>query len=152
MGDEDLALFLPMVVAAGGNSGGQAATMVIRAMALGEISTGNAIKIAWKEARTGMLLGITLGLTMATFISFVLPHLQGNTGANFDFIHLAFAVSTALVVQVLSATILGALLPIAARAIKLDPAVVSAPSLASTVDISGMMIYFTTVGAILHLH
>jgi magnesium transporter len=53
-----LALFLPMVVAAGGNSGGQAATMVIRAMALGEIDTGNALRIAWKEARTGLFLGL----------------------------------------------------------------------------------------------
>ncbi len=147
-----LALFLPMVVAAGGNSGGQAATMVIRAMALGEISTGNAMRIAWKEARTGMLLGVTLGVTMATFITFILPHMQRGTGADFDFLHLAFAVSAALTVQVLSSTVLGALLPLAARSIKLDPAVVSAPSLASTVDVSGMMIYFTTVGAILHLH
>ncbi len=147
-----LALFLPMVVAAGGNSGGQAATMVIRAMALGEISTGNALRIAWKEARTGMMLGLTLGITMAAFISFLLPHIQKETGAGFDFLHLAFAVSAALVVQVLSATTLGALLPIGARAVNLDPAVVSAPSLASTVDISGMMIYFTIVGAILHLH
>lgn len=147
-----LALFLPMVVAAGGNSGGQAATMVIRAMALGEISTGNALRIAWKEARTGMMLGVTLGVTMAAFITFLLPHIQRGTGADFDFLHLAFAVSAALMVQVLSATTLGALLPICARAIKLDPAVVSAPSLASTVDISGMMIYFTIIGAILHLH
>ncbi|MGL5019993.1 MAG: magnesium transporter, partial [Luteolibacter sp.] len=147
-----LALFLPMVVAAGGNSGGQAATMVIRAMALGEISPGNALRIAWKEARTGISLGLTLGLTMAAFICFILPHLQQGTGADFDFFHLALAVSLALVVQVLSATVLGALLPIGARAIHLDPAVVSAPSLASTVDISGMMIYFTIVGAILHLH
>jgi magnesium transporter len=147
-----LALFLPMVVAAGGNSGGQAATMVIRAMALGEISTGNALRIAWKEARTGVLLGLTLGVTMAAFISFILPHMQQGTGADFDFLHLAFAVSAALTVQVLSATVLGALLPIAARAINLDPAVVSAPSLASTVDVSGMMIYFTIVGAVLHLH
>ncbi len=149
---EIITIFLPMVVAAGGNSGGQAATMVIRAMALGEISTGNALRIAWKEGRTGMMLGLTLGITMAIFISFILPHIQRGTGADFDFLHLAFAVSAALVVQVLSATVLGALLPIGARAIKLDPAVVSAPSLASTVDISGMMIYFTTVGAILHLH
>ena len=147
-----LALFLPMVVAAGGNSGGQAATMVIRAMALGEIGTGNALRIAWKEARTGMLLGLTLGVTMAIFISFILPSMQRVTGADFDFLHLAFAVSSALMVQVLSSTVLGALLPICARAIKLDPAVVSAPSLASTVDISGMIIYFTTAGAILHLH
>ena len=147
-----LSLFLPMVVAAGGNSGGQAATMVIRAMALGEISTGNALRIAWKEARTGVLLGLTLGVTMAAFISFILPHMQQGTGADFDFLHLAFAVSAALTVQVLSATVLGALLPIAARSINLDPAVVSAPSLASTVDVSGMVIYFTIVGAVLRLH
>jgi magnesium transporter len=147
-----LTLFLPMVVAAGGNSGGQAATMVIRAMALGEISPGNALRIAWKEARTGIFLGLTLGLTMAAFIMFILPSLQQGTGARFDFFQLALAVSVALTVQVFSATVLGALLPICARAIKLDPAVVSAPSLASTVDVSGMMIYFTTVGVILNLH
>jgi magnesium transporter len=146
-----LSLFLPMVVAAGGNSGGQAATMVIRAMALGEISTGNALRIAWKEARTGISLGLTLGLTMAAFITFLLPYIQKETGSNFDFLHLALAVSVALAVQVFSATVLGALLPIGARAIKLDPAVVSAPSLASTVDISGMMIYFSVVGVILNL-
>jgi magnesium transporter len=146
-----LALFLPMVVAAGGNSGGQAATMVIRAMALGEISAGNALRIAWKEARAGISLGLTLGLTMAAFITFILPHMQQSTGGQFDFLHLALAVSLALTVQVFSATVLGALLPIAARSIKLDPAVVSAPSLASTVDVSGMMIYFTVVGAVLNL-
>lgn len=147
-----LTLFLPMVVAAGGNSGGQAATMVIRAMALGEISSGNALRIAWKEARTGLSLGLTLGLSMAIFITFLLPYIQKDTGSHFDFLHLAFAVSMALAVQVFSATVLGALLPICARAINLDPAVVSAPSLASTVDISGMMIYFTIVGVILNLH
>jgi magnesium transporter len=147
-----LSLFLPMVVAAGGNSGGQAATMVIRSMALGEISTGNALRIAWKEARTGLFLGLTLGLTMSAFIALILPRLQVTTGGDFDFIHLAMAVSIALTVQVLSATVLGALLPIGARAIKLDPAVVSSPSLASTVDVSGMLIYFTVAGSILHLH
>lgn len=89
---------------------------------------------------------------MAAFITFLLPYLQRGTGAGFDFFQLAFAVSVALTVQVFSATVLGALLPICARAIKLDPAVVSAPSLASTVDVSGMMIYFTTVGVILNLH
>jgi len=146
-----LALFLPMVVAAGGNSGGQAATMVIRAMALGEIKTGNAMRIAWKEARTGLYLGLSLGITIAAFIGFILPRMKQNTGADFDFAHLAIAVAVAIMVQVLSATVLGAMLPIAARAIKLDPAVVSSPSLASTVDVSGMLIYFTVAGAILNL-
>jgi magnesium transporter len=146
-----LSLFLPMVVAAGGNSGGQAATMVIRAMALGEINTGNALRIAWKEARTGLFLGLTLGISIAGFIAVIFPHVQHETGGGFDFPHLAAAVAAAITVQVLSATVLGALLPIAARAIRLDPAVVSAPSLASTVDVSGMLIYFTTAGAILNL-
>jgi magnesium transporter len=146
-----LSLFLPMVVAAGGNSGGQAATMVIRAMALGEINPGNALRIAWKEARTGLFLGLSLGVAIAAFITLILPHLQARTEAHFDFPHLAFAVAAAITLQVLSATVLGALLPLGARAIKLDPAVVSSPSLASTVDISGMLIYFVTAAAILGL-
>jgi magnesium transporter len=146
-----LSLFLPMVVAAGGNSGGQAATMVIRAMALGEISTGNALRIAWKEARTGLFLGLSMGIAIAGFITLVLPSMQSTTGGGFDFPHLALAVAVAITVQVLSATVMGALLPICARAIKLDPAVVSAPSLASTVDVSGMLIYFTVAAAILGL-
>lgn len=146
-----LSLFLPMVVAAGGNSGGQAATMVIRAMALGEINPGNALRISWKEARTGLFLGLSLGVAIAAFITLILPHLQPHTEAHFDFPHLALAVAAAITLQVLSATVLGALLPLGARAIKLDPAVVSSPSLASTVDISGMLIYFVTAAAILGL-
>ena len=110
------------------------------------------IGIAWKEARTGLFLGLSLGLSIAAFIALVLPHLQNGTGGPFDFPHLAVAVAVAITVQVLSSTVLGALLPIFARAIKLDPAVVSSPSLASTVDVSGMLIYFSTAGAILQLH
>ena len=143
-----LSLFLPMVVAAGGNSGGQAATMVIRAMSLGEIAPGAALRIASKEIRTGLLLGLSLGLCMAVFILFVLPQFT-HEAPPFGFLRLALSVAVALTTQVLSATILGALLPLGAHAIKLDPAVVSAPSLASIVDVSGMVIYFTTAGAIL---
>lgn len=146
-----LSLFLPMVVAAGGNSGGQAATMVIRAMALGEISTGNALRIAWKEARTGLLLGLSLGAAISVFIALILPRIQSQTGGTFDHIQLAMAVATALTVQVLSATVMGAMLPLAARSIKLDPAVVSSPSLSSMVDVSGMLIYFTVATTMLNL-
>ena len=146
-----LSLFLPMVVASGGNAGGQAATMVIRALALGEIGTGTALRIAWKEARVGICLGITLGIAIAAFISFVLPHFHPQAPDGFSFLRLSFSVAAAITLQVLSATTLGALLPITARACKLDPAVVSAPSLASIVDVSGMLIYFGTAAAILGL-
>ena len=146
-----LSLFLPMVVAAGGNSGGQAATMVIRAMALGEISTGHALRIAWKEARTGILLGLSLGLAISAFIALLLPVIQQDTGGSFSYQQLAMAVAVALTIQVLSATVMGAMLPLAARAIKLDPAVVSSPSLSSMVDVSGMLIYFSVASALLSL-
>lgn len=145
-----LALFLPMVVAAGGNSGGQAATMVIRAMALGEINSGSALRIAWKEVSTGLFLGLALGIAIAAFIMLVLPFIQPGTGASFDFPRLAVAVAAALAMQVLSATVLGAMLPLCARAVRLDPAVVSSPSLASTVDVSGMLIFFATAQAVLN--
>lgn len=146
-----LSLFLPMVVAAGGNSGGQAATMVIRAMALGEISAGHALRIAWKEARTGILLGLSLGLAISAFIALLLPVIQQDTGGSFSYQQLAVAVAIALTIQVFSSTVMGAMLPIAARAIKLDPAVVSSPSLSSMVDVSGMLIYFSVASAILSL-
>ncbi len=146
-----LSLFLPMVVASGGNAGGQAATMVIRALALGEIGTGTALRIAWKEARVGIFLGMTLGVSIAAFISFILPNFHPDTPDGFSFLRLSLAVAAAITLQVLSATTLGALLPITARACKLDPAVVSAPSLASIVDVSGMLIYFGTAAAILGL-
>lgn len=147
-----LSLFLPMVVAAGGNSGGQAATMVIRAMALDEISAGNALRIAWKEARTGLMLGLTLGIAISAFITLVLPFMYSLGGADFEFTTLAVAVAVALTVQVLTSTVMGAMLPIAARSIKLDPAVVSSPSLSSIVDVTGMLIYFTVASGILSLH
>lgn len=144
-----LSLFLPMVVAAGGNSGGQAATMVIRAMSLGEVSPGTALRIAWKEMQTGLLLGATLGVAMGAFIYFLLPMLQAQTDVTYG--RLALAVSASLLIQVFSSTLLGALLPIGARSIRLDPAVVSSPSLASTVDVTGMLIYFSAAKFILSL-
>lgn len=142
-----LSLFLPMVVAAGGNSGGQAATMVIRAMALGEVNSGTALRIAWKELRTGMMLGFSLAACMACFIAFLLPLLV--KGIDVNPAQLALAVGISLAAQVVSSTLLGALLPLGARSISLDPAVVSSPSLASTVDVTGMLIYFSVAGMIL---
>ena len=73
-------------------------------------------------------------------------------GAGFEFSTLAMAVAVALTVQVLTSTVMGAMLPIAARSIKLDPAVVSSPSLSSIVDVTGMLIYFTVASGILSLH
>ncbi len=146
-----LALFLPMVVAAGGNTGGQASTMVIRAMALGEIETGVTWQVAWKELRTGFFLGILLGSCMALFTVLLLPLFHLQLPAGLSYFKVALTVAVALTTQVTSATFLGSLLPLGARAANLDPAVVSAPAIAAIVDVSGMVIYFTVARAILGL-
>lgn len=145
-----LSLFLPMVVAAGGNTGGQASTMVIRAMSLGEVVPGSAWRVAWKELRTGFFLGLLLGICMAAFTSFILPAFNPEMHG-IGFSRLGLSVAVALTAQVTSATFLGSLLPLGARAVKLDPAVVSAPAIAAIVDVTGMVIYFSTARAMLGL-
>jgi magnesium transporter len=144
-----LALFLPMVVAAGGNSGGQATTMVIRAMSLNELSAGSASRVARRELLTGLMLGALLGATMAAFALLVLPAFDPPMPAGTGYFQLALAVGVALTAQVTSATFLGSLLPFGARAAKLDPAVVSAPAIAAIVDVTGMVIYFTVAQSLL---
>lgn len=144
-----LALYLPMVVAAGGNTGGQAATMVIRAMSLGELEAGSTTKVILKELCLGLMLGLVLGLAIATITLLILPAFNPPLPENIALSTFALAVSVALAAQITTSTLSGALLPLGARAIKLDPAVVAAPAITTLVDISGMVIYFTAAQAIL---
>lgn len=137
-----LALYLPMVVAAGGNTGSQAATMVIRAMSLGELGPKAFLDVIWKEMRIGFLLGGLLGLCIALQIRFLLPHhLIGEVGASL--LEIASVVGVALTAQVTTSTLTGAALPLGARAIRLDPAVVASPAITTLVDVTGMLIYFS---------
>ncbi len=146
-----LALYLPMVVAAGGNTGGQAATMVIRAMSLGELEKGSTIKVIAKELALGLTLGLTIGLCIAALTLFVLPAFSFKLPPNVTMTQFALAVSVSLATQITVSTLTGALLPIGARLIKLDPAVIAAPAITSLVDILGMTIYFTAARAIMGL-
>ncbi len=144
-----LALYLPMVVAAGGNTGGQAATMVIRAMSLGELEAGSTSKVITKELILGIILGAILGCCIALITLFILPIFDPPLPEGVPLTTFALAVSIALGAQITTSTLSGALLPLGARAIKLDPAVVAAPAITTLVDISGMVIYFTAAQAIL---
>ena len=146
-----LALYLPMVVAAGGNTGGQAAAMVIRAMSLGELEEGTTRKVLIKESLLGIMLGIVMGSCIAVITMLLLPLFQPELPIAVSLGQFTIAVSIALAAQITSSTITGALLPIGARAIKLDPAVVAAPAITTLVDISGMIIYFTAAQAILNI-
>jgi len=146
-----LSLYLPMVVAAGGNTGGQASTMVIRAMSLGELEPGTAPQVLWKELRLGTLLGILLGVSIAAVTILILPAFRPDLPDGVSFSRFGCTVALALTAQVITSTVVGALLPIGARAIRLDPAAVAAPAITTLVDVSGMVIYFTIAQALLHL-
>ena len=144
-----LALFLPMVVAAGGNTGGQASTMVIRAMALGELDPEDTMKVAWKELRLGLLLGGLLAFLIGLFAVFAPPALQFTLPSGTNFTQFGSTVAIALGAQVATSTLIGALLPIGARAVRIDPAVIAAPAITTIVDVSGMVFYCTVARSIL---
>ena len=146
-----LALFLPMVIATGGNTGGQASTMVIRAMSLGELSGRDTAQVAWKELRLGLLQGLILSATLAITCLLLLPLFQPELPEGTSILRFALTVSLALAIQVTASPLIGALLPLGARAIKLDPAVIAAPGITTVVDVSGMLIYFTVARLLLGL-
>ena len=134
-----LALFIPLLIDTGGNSGAQASTAVIRAMAVGEVRLADLPRIVWREARVGVLLGAMLAV--AVFIPVTLIW-----GADFGFV-----MAITLVTICTWATIAGAALPLLAKRIGIDPAVVSAPVITTLVDATGLVIYFLVAITILGL-
>ncbi|MEO0415668.1 MAG: magnesium transporter, partial [Verrucomicrobiota bacterium] len=140
-------LYLPMVVAAGGNTGAQSATMVIRAMALDELGPPQFFRVVWKEMRIGLILGGLLGLLVGLQVRFLLP--AGLVGEGVGMLETALVVGIALSAQIFTSTIIGASLPLLAKAGRLDPAVVASPAITTIVDVSGSIIYFTLAQFIL---
>ncbi len=144
-----LVTFMPMLADTGGNTGSQSATLVVRALALEEITHKDIARILWKEAQIGLLLGVLLG---AIAYGRVLFFGAGSSGpAGFSLGTIGIAVSVALTLQVITATIIGALLPLFAARLKLDPAVIASPALTTVVDITGLLIFFLTARIILNI-
>lgn len=136
-----LALFVPLIISSGGNSGSQAASLIIRAMALKELQLRDWWYVMKKEMISGLLLGGILGL-----LGFVRIAIWQKTGI-YDYgpywIWVALSVSTSLLLIVLWGTLSGSLIPFLLRKLKLDPATASAPFVATLVDVTGLIIYFS---------
>lgn len=135
-----LAMFIPLVISSGGNSGSQATTLIIRAMALGEIRLKDWWRVFKRELASGLSLGILLGIIGALRIIFW-PNKVSVYGEHYLLISLTVAFS--LVGVVLWGTLTGSMLPFALRKVGLDPATSSAPFVATLVDVTGLIIYFT---------
>ena len=133
-----LALFLPMIVSTGGNSGSQASTLVIRAMALGEIRAADWWLIMRRELLTGLALGGVLGVMALARVA-----IWGTWGRYGEhFVLMALVAGLSVVGCVLCGTLAGAMLPFLLRKLGADPASASAPFVATLVDVSGILIYF----------
>jgi len=141
-----LALFIPLIISSGGNSGSQAATLVIRAMSLGEVQLSDWWRVVRRELATGAVLGLILG-TLG-LLRIVLWHVVGDAyGEHFLLIGLTVALS--LLAIVVFGTLSGCLLPLLLRRVGFDPASASAPFVATLVDVTGVVIYLGAATLIL---
>lgn len=141
-----LALFVPLIISSGGNSGSQATTLIIRAMALGEVKLGDWWRIMRREVSAGVLLGLilaTLGMTRILIWQQIF-HTYGEHA-----VPIAFTVAISLVGIVTWGTLAGSMLPFVIRRAGFDPASASAPFVATLVDVSGLIIYFSVAAVIL---
>ena len=135
-----LALFVPLIISSGGNSGSQASTLIIQAMALGELTIADWFRVIRRELISGLLLGAVLGIIGFTRVILwnQIFHTYGEHGAL-----IALTIGIALVGVVLWGTIAGSMLPIVLKKMGADPATSSAPFVATLVDVTGLVIYFS---------
>ena len=141
-----LSIFVPLVISSGGNSGSQASTLIIRAMALGEVTLRDWWRVMRREILSGLSLGAILGII--GFIRISLWALFFHSYGDHWFL-LALTVGIALIGIVLWGTLSGSMLPFLLRRVGLDPATSSAPFVATLVDVSGLIIYFTVAAIVL---
>jgi magnesium transporter len=142
-----LALFVPLIISSGGNSGSQASTLIIQAMAVGEITIDDWWRVMRRELLSGLLLGFVLGVVGFFRIMIwqsINPHLYGE-----HWLAIAFTVGFALIGVVLWGTLSGSMLPILLKKLGADPAASSAPFVATLVDVTGLIIYFSVAFLIL---
>jgi magnesium transporter len=135
-----LALFIPLIVSSGGNTGSQAATLIIRAMALGEVTIKDWFRIMRRELVSGIMLGVMLGVLGFTRVAFwsVFTNIYGE-----HWLYIALTIGFSLAGVVLWGTLMGSMLPLLLKRLGADPATSSAPFVATLVDVTGLLIYFS---------
>jgi magnesium transporter len=125
-----LVFFLPLLIDSGGNAGAQSATLMIRSLAIGDVKLSDWYRLIVKELLVSLLLGITMAFGVAIIASFRAPD-------------IIIVVSIAMILTVMTGSLIGLLLPFIFTKLKIDPATASAPLITSIADISGVIIYFS---------
>lgn len=140
-----LALFVPLIISSGGNSGSQASSLVIRALAIGELTLAEWWRVMRRELLSGLMFGSILGVS-AFIVAYAFGAYRASKGEGRaeDVMMVSFVVGTALVGVVLFGTLAGSMLPLVLKRFGLDPAVSSTPFVATLVDVTGILIFFST--------
>jgi magnesium transporter len=142
-----LTLFVPLIMSSGGNSGSQATSLIIRALALGELKLSDWWRVLLRELPTGIVLGTILGLV--GFARIVLWQKTGLYDYGEHWVLVGVTIFTALIGIVTFGSLAGSMLPFILQKLRLDPASASAPLVATLVDVSGLVIYFSVALLIL---
>ena len=140
-----LVLFVPMIMGTGGNSGGQSSVTVIRSLSLGEITFKDIFKVAWKETAVGLIAGALVGVATFLKVMFIDRLILGNPEIT---LVVALAVAISLFATIVLAKLIGALLPILAKRLGFDPAVMASPFITTLVDAASLLIYFFVAGSV----
>ena len=127
-----LVTYMPMLMGTGGNTGSQAATLIIRGLATGEVETGDWYKVIWKEFRIGIIIGVILSA-----VNFVRVCWMDGGG-----VKIAMTVCMAMLVIVVFAKLIGSMIPLIVKKINLDPALIANPAISSVSDAVALTIYF----------
>ena len=143
-----LVAFIPMLMGTGGNSGSQSSVTIIRALSLGELEFADLPRVIWKEIRTAVLCGVVLGIVCFGKVWLIDKLLLGNDEIN---LMINAVICLAMAVTVLVAKLVGSVLPLAAKAIKVDPAVMASPFITTIVDALSLLVYFLFAKLLLKL-
>lgn len=146
-----LIAFIPMLMDTGGNCGSQASILVIRSLALGDIKGSEVLKVWWKEIRVALLCGIVLSAVNFVRVFVMKYYFSGGEYALHTTLSIAFTVSLALLITVIVAKSIGCLLPIAAKKIGFDPAIMASPLITTVVDCFSLLVYFNVAQAVFHV-
>ena len=139
-----LTAFIPMLMDTGGNSGSQSSVTIIRALSLEEVGFRDLPKVIWKEIRTALLCGATLSAVCFAKIMLVDRLLLKNSGVTLP---VAFVVCATMAATVLLAKVIGCSLPLCAKKLRLDPAVMASPFITTIVDAASLLVYFSIARA-----
>ncbi len=127
-----LAVFIPMLMGTGGNAGTQSSTLVIRGIALGEVAINDVLKVVWRELRISLMVGTSLAL-----VNFIRVYFLGGNP-----LLVSLVVSVTLIITIMLAKVIGGVLPLFAKAINLDPAIMASPLISTMVDALTLLSYF----------